>query len=70
MQPTALSAGTAHLLTLPSPVEFRLDDADDPVARQRVVEHLQVAWLENVERHLSARQKQRPAQRKEAHRFG
>jgi hypothetical protein len=46
-----------------------LDHADQPVAvAQRVVDHGEIARLENVERHLPARQQQRARQRKHRNR--
>ncbi len=48
-----------------------LDHADEAVAvAQRVVDHLQIARLENVERHLAARQQQGARQRKHRDRAG
>jgi hypothetical protein len=43
----------------------RLDHPDQPMAvAQRIVHHRQIARLEDVERHLAARQQQRAGQRK------
>ena len=42
-----------------------LDHADQPMTvAQRVVDHREIARLENIERHLPARQQQRTRQRK------
>ena len=45
----------------------RLDHADDALSGQRVVDHVEIARLENVERQRAARKHQRPAQRKQRH---
>jgi hypothetical protein len=37
-----------------------LDHADDPVAGHGVVDHVQIARLEDVQRQLAARQQDRP----------
>ena len=51
--------------------DIRLDHADQPVAvAQRVVHHRQIARLEDVERHLAARQQQRAGQRKHRNHLG
>ncbi len=43
---------------------IRLDHADQPVAvAQRVIDHREIARLENIERHLAARQQQCAGQR-------
>src|SRR6202043_3147422 len=43
---------------------IRLDHPDQPVAvAQGIVDHRQIARLENIERHLAARQQQRAGQR-------
>jgi hypothetical protein len=49
----------------------RLDHSDQPMAvAQRVVHHRQIARLEDVERHLAARQQQRARQRKHRDHLG
>ena len=53
--PCGLSTGRLRL--------GRLDDADDAVARHRILDHRQIARLEHVERQLRARQQDRAAQR-------
>ena len=44
-----------------------LDQADQPVAAERVIDHLDVARLEDVERALRERQQQRARQREDRH---
>ncbi len=41
-------------------VDFRLDHADDAFTRQGILDHRQIARLENIERKLATGQKQRP----------
>ncbi len=43
----------------------RLDDADDAVAGENIVEHLQIARLENIQRQGRARQQDASLQRKD-----
>ena len=52
-------------------VLIRLDHADQAMTiGHRVVDHRQIARLENVERHLPARQQKRARQRKHRHDMG
>ena len=48
-----------------------LDHADEAMAAtQRIVDHRQIAWLENIERHLPARQQQRTGEREHRDHIG
>ena len=60
-QPTAQSSGER----LGGAVGLaRLDDADQPLAVQRVIDHRQITRLENIQRQRTARQQQRAGERK------
>ncbi len=64
-QPTLSRAGSR----LAARLRLGLDHADDALALQHVVDHGEVARLEDVERHLAARQQQRTAQGEERDRL-
>ena len=65
MRPTQPTLNSFGLSTLLACVGVGLDHADEAMAvAQRVVDHRQIARLEDVERHLPARQQQRARQRK------
>src|SRR6185312_6331243 len=63
--PDAANAEQGWLLLVPRMRDVRLDHANQAVAvAERVIHHREIALLENVERHLAARQQQRARQRK------
>ena len=62
------AAGAADLVELrhrgrAAALRVGLDHADDAVALQRLIDHREIARLEDVERHLPARQEERAGQR-------
>jgi len=47
-----------------SNIRSGLDHADQPIARERMIDERKVTWLEHIEGERSARQEDCPAERK------